>query len=271
MRRALCKERYILSALILLAICGYPVRGQDDQSRFEVFGAYSMVRFDEPVRSPSREDFIPPLTTAEPEYAALTGSYYYHYLPNMHGWNGSVAFKLTRRFSLVGDFGGQYTPRSRSTSYGEEILPGTGLQLSSSHYSFLVGPRFSFRNSSRFTPFVHVLGGVSKLTDRVSGDWPVRGTVWGPEGQQNYEIRLRETSDSTTGLAGAAGAGLDVRLTRRIALRLAQVDYLLARRKVEGQIEYIPEGSGQSTVLTYRIPRYLQDNLRFSYGVVFTF
>jgi len=59
-------KRFTLAAIIVIAICGYPVRGQDERQRFEIFEAYSMVRFDyEFIRQPAREDFIPPLTTSE--------------------------------------------------------------------------------------------------------------------------------------------------------------------------------------------------------------
>jgi hypothetical protein len=68
-------------------------------------------------------------------------------------------------------------------------------------YTFLVGPRFSARNPSRVTPFAQVLIGGAHLNG---------------------------SSGSTTPFAVSAGGGVDLHVSRRLALR-PQLDYLALR------------------------------------------
>jgi hypothetical protein len=68
-------------------------------------------------------------------------------------------------------------------------------------YTFFAGPRFSARNRSRVTPFAQVLFGGAHLNG---------------------------SSGSTTPFAVNAGGGVDLQLSRRLALR-PQFDYIALR------------------------------------------
>ena len=81
-------------------------------------------------------------------------------------------------------------------------------------YTFLFGPRFSYRNSTRFTPFAQVLvGGVHASDVTISG---CTGTGCTPLPAQ-------------TALAMTVGGGLDIRLTRHFSIRAVQAEYLMTR------------------------------------------
>jgi len=75
-----------------------------------------------------------------------------------------------------------------------------------------VGPRFSYRKSKRLVPFAHALLGVTREHED--------STILLPD----FSLRVKNTD---TGFAMALGGGLDVGLSRRVALRLFQVDYSL--------------------------------------------
>ncbi|HYL76327.1 MAG TPA: outer membrane beta-barrel protein [Bryobacteraceae bacterium] len=112
---------------------------------------------------------------------------------NLNGASGSVAYNVSDRFSVVGDVGG----------YRFSGLPSG---LSSTMYTFLFGPRYSFRKVRRFTPFAHVLLGVGR----------VNASSGGIDAGEN-------------GFSMAMGGGLDLPFRRRFALRVIQAEYLLTR------------------------------------------
>lgn len=68
---------------------------------------------------------------------------------NANGLSGSVAYNPIRWLGVVGDFGGYHASPS-------------GVSVNT--YTYLFGPRLSFRNPSRITPFVQGLVGGSRIT-----------------------------------------------------------------------------------------------------------
>jgi outer membrane immunogenic protein len=137
----------------------------------------------------------------------------------MNGGNGSFAFSLTHTFSVVGELG--------ATTVGN--VNSSGLDLTLANY--LVGPRYSFRHFSRFTPFGQVLIGAAHTSGSLSPSSLGIG--------------------SNTSFAMTAGGGLDLNLTHRLALRLFQTDYFLTRQ---------PNADNTR-----------QNNFRFSTGIVIRF
>lgn len=96
---------------------------------------------------------------------------------SINGFSVAVAGNISDRIALVGDVAG----------YGKN-----GINLG----TFLAGPRYNFRNNSRFTPYVQGLAGVSA---------PVAT------------------------FAFAVGGGLDYKMSDHISLRLIQAEYLQFR------------------------------------------
>jgi hypothetical protein len=139
---------------------------------------------------------------------------------NLYGWDASVAGNLNRWFGLVGEFSGHYGSGSATspipvTFGGPIILPAPitfDVSSSSNVYTFLFGPRLSYRKDKRLTPFAHVLPGFARSAFSVTLNAP--------------PINIH-TSASSTGFAMAVGGGLDVGLTKSLAFRLIQGDYLL--------------------------------------------
>jgi hypothetical protein len=108
---------------------------------------------------------------------------------NLHGGSVSLAGNANRWLGVVGDYGLYHTQPS---GFG-------GINF----HSFMAGPRFSYRSSSRVTPFAQVLvGGFHGL--------------------------------STTGFAWSVGGGLDVKVSEHIAIRPVQAEYMMLR--AEGEI-----------------------------------
>jgi hypothetical protein len=113
---------------------------------------------------------------------------------NSFGFQTSIAANLNSWFGILGDFGGQY----RHVSDLGPNFPG--VTADTSVYEYLVGPRFTKR-SERVNLFVHAL-------------------VGGASGRTN----LRGFADSLFTLAG--GGGFDINVSRRIAIRPVQLDFI---------------------------------------------
>lgn len=138
-----------------------------------------------------------PAAAQEVPQAEVFGGYAYAG-EGTHGWNASVAGNVNSWLGLVGDFTGQYS-RLAEPDVSERIRT----------HSFLFGPQLSARGR-RVTPFARALFGASHVR--------TRATEFG----QNFAF-------SDTSFATALGGGLDVRLSRRVALRAVQLDYVRTR------------------------------------------
>jgi len=114
---------------------------------------------------------------------------------NLNGWNASASGFFTRNLGVTADFSG---------SYGTPSVLGVGVKTN--FYTFLFGPTVRVPNSSRLTPFAHVLFGGGRLS----------GSAFG-------------VSASSTDFTWAAGGGVDVNLSRNFAIRMGQADFLQTR------------------------------------------
>lgn len=156
----------------------------------------------------------------------------------LNGGSTSLAFNFNRYFGLVADFGGYADNQLQLTGPGAN--QPVVVDASGTAYTFLGGPRLSFRNSTRFTPFAQALfGGVHASSVTISN---CTGAFCTPLPAQNA-------------FAMTAGAGLDIGLTRHISLRLVQAEYMMTR------FAALPATGGNSS----------QNDLRLSTGLVFRF
>jgi len=136
---------------------------------------------------------------------------------NLDGASASFAYNYRDRFSFVGDLGAYR-------------FYGLGGGLSSTMYTYMAGPRLPLHRIRRIKPFLQVLAGGGRLNASSGG------------------INAGENS-----FAMAIGGGADFAVTRRLAVRLIEGDFLLTRFAH-------PDGSSAT-----------QNNLRISAGLVFRF
>jgi outer membrane protein OmpA-like peptidoglycan-associated protein/opacity protein-like surface antigen len=157
----------------------------------------------------------------------------------LHGGSTSVAFNFNRYFGLVADFGG--FDNNRLTLYGATGNPT--VNSNGSAYTYLFGPRVSFRKYERFTPYIQALfGGAYASSVTISGCTGDPSCV--PLGSNNA-------------FGTMFGAGLDIKLSHHVALRLFEGDFLLTHfYNVSTPVSQVPGW---------------QDNIRLSSGIVFRF
>ncbi len=116
---------------------------------------------------------------------------------NNHGGSGSFTYNASRWIGLTGEVGSYTSNRNVFPLTGNNNLVQGGI------ISYLFGPRLNLRKFDHFVPFGEFLAGAARGNGQITGG-----------ADQNA-------------FALAAGGGVDVVLTKNLAWRFAQLDYLL--------------------------------------------
>lgn len=138
---------------------------------------------------------------------------------NAFGGSASFAWNASRWLGLTAEFGGE--------SYSRLV---NGTTLHGGLTTYLFGPRLNLRRFDYFVPFAEFLAGESHAGIPMTGG----------SSQSSFSV--------------LAGGGVDIALTKNIAWRFAQIDYLMTNF------------SGPSLGANAR-----QDNLRLATGIVLRF
>jgi outer membrane protein OmpA-like peptidoglycan-associated protein len=119
---------------------------------------------------------------------------------NNHGAIGSFTYNASKWLGLTAEVG--------EHRFSRNLFPLTGStsQASDSLATYLFGPRLNLRKFDHFIPFGEFLAGGTYGGNQLTGSS-------GGQGQNAFAL--------------AAGGGLDVVLTRNLAWRFAQLDYLM--------------------------------------------
>ncbi len=152
------------------------------------------------------------------------------------GFEASMIRNFSKHFGIKGDFSAHFNNESDSgpiTACTPTCTTVTqAFQLKAHVYNFLAGPEFKARNSTRFTPFVHALGGFAHTSATFTTPGPT------------LNLFLKKSDNS---FAMALGGGLDIRASKRVSFR--------------GVLDYNPVFVHDSTSGT-------RDFLRISLGVL---
>lgn len=167
---------------------------------------------------------------------------------NSPGVHLSLGLNARRNLRVVGDFAIQY--------HDSNILWWNNQKARVEDFQLLFGPELVFRQHERWAPFVHALAGVASRNYAVpTGAWdydPFTG-LYTPK---NYSIAR------DWGFAAGAGGGLDVNLSRMLALRVGQFDYIPTHLRHKDPFYMPPQG-------TFPITQGWQHNYRVAAGIVF--
>lgn len=208
-------RKFCFSTLLIFCCVPLAAAQSDDSPRAEFFAGYSILRTRYEAEQPN-----PPT----PVIVAFAGR------QTLNGFNVSATGYLTKGFGLTGDFSGHFKTESVPDPLGGIIE--TKIRV----FNILGGPQYKFRNDSRVSPFVRIMGGVAHTSSRL----------------EVTSLNTTSTSSSTD-FALALGGGFDIRLNDRIDLRVFQV-------------EYNPIFLSDGNELGFGGSR--ADNVRFSFGVV---
>jgi len=138
---------------------------------------------------------------------------------NANGGSGQFQYNFLKYLGVALDVG----------AVNKGVLNQTAVD--STVMNFVAGPRVTFHNGSRFVPFVEALfgGAYATMSTRLTALPAVQTAL--PPGlalppDLPVTVRLKA---SHTGFAMLAGGGLDLKLSRHVALRLFEADYYLMR------------------------------------------
>jgi opacity protein-like surface antigen len=207
------------SLLVVALLLALPViaSAQDEVPKVEIFGGYSYLRADN-ATGISQASTMGTTTSVVTQMADR----------NLNGFSTSFTNNLNSWLGIEAEFSGHFT---------DTVLNGTTLDRDI--YFVTAGPRLSIRRFERFTPFAHIMVGMARQDIQVQNASSTVSTV-GSLNQQD------------SGLAFVVGGGVDLNLSSRLGIRLAQTDYILTR---------FSNRNGTSTELN-------QANFRASTGVV---
>jgi opacity protein-like surface antigen len=228
--------RFAAATIILAAMICSLAFAQDSTPKVQVFAGYSLFHADTGGLNDTVLDLA--LRPATAAFGVPT---------NFNGWNAEAQYNANRWVGIAADFGGRYgSPIGVFRSSGVSGVPnGTG-------YSFLAGPVITYRTKSRVTPFAHALFGIDRSS--LSGS-----TITG--------LPVPVTAAPTTDydFAVALGGGVDYKLTRRFAIRVAQADFYRTTLNLN---KYYNSAFGIGLFQSLAVH---QDNWRLSAGVVARF
>jgi opacity protein-like surface antigen len=146
-----------------------------------------------------------------------------------NGGLGTIAFDFNRHIGVEAEFGGYHNGNIHD------------IQFDTTEFTYLFGPRISYGRRKRVDPYVHILFGGIHASSSVKDP-------------TNPLVRLSTSQDA---FAMAVGGGLDIRVSRAIAFRPIQLDYVLTRIQDLGL-----QGPSENRN---------QNNLRYAAGFKFMF
>jgi opacity protein-like surface antigen len=190
-----------LSGLFCVPLCA------QDFPKVEVFGGYSLAKI-----GGDAGDALDAIAN-EAEYNGVTADSS-KWLKM--GFMGSATFNINKYFGIEGNF--SYNRGNVGTlkySGQEGTLDATGKAAS---FTFMAGPRVAYRGQEKVTPFGHVLFGANriKLSNECSGnlceDLPAELEIF--------------NNQSDTALAFAFGGGIDLNVSKSMAIRAIEFNYI---------------------------------------------
>src|SRR5437868_1169222 len=211
-----------LSLLLLVVFAGASAalaQGADDFNKWDVYAGYSLGRFKTNVNSASftsssgTEGFSNLCSSATGDMIGPNFQKFFCQRRNFNGFDASVTYNVSKYIGITGNITGHF----KSETFVDRFTPPGVTQTILNRerlYNFLGGVQVKNNSrSARIKPFAHALAGVARYTNRQQQALDLFP-------QFNFTI-----DDKVTSFAMKVGGGLDVRVNRRVDLRLFEFDY----------------------------------------------
>lgn len=207
-------NKAIFTAAAIISLCASAIFAQnsDDYNKVEFYGGYSYNSVQPNAKSSTA--FGTTFGQCSSEGTPILGANYQTSFCKRRGFNGfdtSITYNFNKYFGIKGNVSGHY----KSEKFVDNFGPVTeSIDTKQSIYNFLVGVQVkNNRKTPRFKPFAHALLGAAVNNFKgvnTSADIP----------EDNFTLKSKITS-----FAMKLGGGIDLRVNRRIDIRLIEVDY----------------------------------------------
>ncbi|HUQ31153.1 MAG TPA: outer membrane beta-barrel protein [Pyrinomonadaceae bacterium] len=214
--------RNLMMTILLVFSCTSLALAQDDYHKVEVYGGYSYNSVDRIAGSE--------LISSTSNLPASTGK-----RKGLNGFDTSFTYNFSRyigaKFDVSGHYGDDTGTVIPSRTFGGGIagtftLPAQLIDTRLTSYNFMGGVQIKDNSKNkRVKPFAHVLLGMARQT--VKYEEQVAGTL----GITSPNFVLGTDKVTNNGFSWALGGGLDIRVHRRIDIRVIQFDYNPVRTK----------------------------------------
>lgn len=211
----------LLLLAILISTCASMAlaQGTDDYNKFEVYGGYSLGRFERNLSKASftsgggTQTFSNLCSTATGDEIGPNFQKFFCQRRNFNGFDASVTYNLSKYIGVKGDVTGHF----KTQAYVDKFTPPGVTQTVANKerlYNFLGGVQVKNNSkTARFKPFGHVLAGVARYSNRQQQTLDLFP-------QFNFNIE-----DTTSSFAMKVGGGVDIRAGKRIDIRVLEIDY----------------------------------------------
>lgn len=213
------RKLWLLSLFILASASVGLAQNSDDYHQWEVYGGYSLGRFESNLRQASftspggTQTFTNLCSTATGGEIGPNFQRFFCTRRNFNGFDGSITYNVSKYIGIKGDFTGHF----KSQTFIDKFTPPGVTQTISNRerlYNFLGGIQIKNNTrEARVKPFAHALAGFARYTNRQQQTLDLFP-------QFNFTI-----ADSETSLAMKLGGGLDIRAGKKIDIRVIEVDY----------------------------------------------
>ena len=213
------KRVCLLSLLVLATASVGLAQSTDDYHKLDLYGGYSMGRFTSNVRqatftsSGGSQTFSALCSQATGEEIGPNSQKFFCARRNFNGFEGSVTANVSRYIGIKGDV----TAHWKKTSYLDNFTPpGVNQTLANDEkqWAFYGGVQFKDNSrAKRIKPFGQVMAGFARYSNEQSQTLDLFPAF-------NFTIEDRFTS-----FAMKIGGGVDLRVAKRVDVRLVQVDY----------------------------------------------
>lgn len=213
------RKLWLLSLFMLASAPVGLAQKSDDYHKWEVYGGYSLGRFESNLRQASftspggTQTFTNLCSTATGDEIGPAFQKFFCTRRNFNGLDGSITYNVSKYIGIKGDFTGHF----KSQTFIDRFTPPGVTQAISNQerlYNFLGGIQIKNNTrDARVKPFAHALAGLARYTNRQQQTLDLFP-------QFNFTIEDRETS-----FAMKLGGGLDIRAGKNIDIRVIEVDY----------------------------------------------
>ncbi|MEZ5421989.1 MAG: outer membrane beta-barrel protein [Pyrinomonadaceae bacterium] len=209
---------YVLLLLGLLCFCSLEATAQattkrgDDYNKVEFYGGYSIASVQPNVKEIS--EFGMTFSPCSPDATPILGQNFqtsFCKRATFNGFDTSLTYNVSRYIGIKGNISGHF----KSKPYTDDIAGAAETVTRKEHYiNYLVGLQVKDNSrSARFKPFGHFLVGAATYNYKATNDAPTRPS-------DNFQITAK-----TTAFAMKFGGGIDVKVHKRIDLRVIEVNY----------------------------------------------